>query len=317
MQRKPRYNKFSDYLKERFGEKVYKVSVDAGFSCPNRDGKLSEEGCVFCDNRTFNAYFGHKPVPLKEQIANGIKFGGSRYRAKKFLVYFQANTNTYASIEELKNIYDTINEFSNVVGLMIGTRPDCIDENILDLIESYSVNYEVWLEYGLQSIHDKTLKLINRNHTYKDFLKAYELTKGRNIKICPHVILGLPHESNSDMLETAKEIARLKPDAVKIHPLHIVKGTALEKIYKKDKFKIYSLGEYFDLLIEFLRRLYPKTIIARLTADCPRKLLVEPFWLEEKARFIQLLDKEMAKRKVFQGDLYQSSTAAVEQEKGK
>lgn len=301
---KARYRKFSDYLKERFNERVYKVSVDAGFSCPNKDGKFSDEGCIFCDNRTFNAYFGNQPIPIKEQIANGIKFGSSRYRAKKFLVYFQANTNTYASIDELKKMYDSINEFDDVAGLMIGTRPDCIDNEILDLIESYSTKYEVWLEYGLQSIHDQTLKLINRNHTYKDFLKTYSLTKNRNIKVCPHVILGLPHETTAEMLETAKEMARLKPDAIKIHPLHIVKDTNLEKLYKKDKFRIYSLGEYFDLLIEFLRYLYPETVIARLTADCPRKLLIEPQWLEEKARFIQLLDKEMDKRGIFQGDLY-------------
>ncbi|MDP8261416.1 MAG: TIGR01212 family radical SAM protein [Candidatus Kappaea frigidicola] len=305
MSQKPRYRKFSDYLKERFNERVYKVSVDAGFSCPNKDGKFSSEGCIFCDNRTFNAYFGHKPVPLKEQIANGIRLGGLRYKAKKFLVYFQANTNTYASIEELKNIYDTVNEFDNVVGLMIGTRPDCIDNEILDLIEKYSEKYEVWLEYGLQSIHDKTLKLINRNHTYEDFLKAYDLTKNRNIKVCPHVILGLPNETTTDMLTTAKEISRLKPEAIKIHPLHIVKDTNLEKFYKKDKFKIYSLGEYFNLLIEFLRYLNPEIIIARLSANCPKELLVEPKWLEEKARFIQLLDKEMDKRDVSQGDLYQ------------
>jgi hypothetical protein len=304
MQRKPRYKKFSNYLKERFNERVYKVSVDAGFSCPNKDGFLSEEGCIFCDNRTFNAYYGHKPVSLKEQISNGIKLGGKRYKAKKFLVYFQANTNTYASVEKLKNIYDSINEFENVVGLMIGTRPDCINNEILDLIESYNIRYEVWLEYGLQSIHDKTLKLINRNHTYEDFLKAYDLTKNRNIKVCPHVILGLPHETTAEMLETAKEMARLKPDAIKIHPLHIVKDTNLEKFYKKNKFKIYSLGEYFNLLIEFLRYLNPETIIARLTADCPKELLIEPKWVEEKARFIQLLDKEMDERGVSQGDLY-------------
>lgn len=301
---KARYRKFSDYLKERFNERVYKVSVDAGFSCPNKDGKFSDEGCIFCDNRTFNAYFGNQPIPIKEQIANGIKFGSSRYRAKKFLVYFQANTNTYASIDELKKIYDSINEFDDVAGLMIGTRPDCIDNEILDLIESYSTKYEVWLEYGLQSIHDQTLKLINRNHTYKDFLKTYSLTKNRNIKVCPHVILGLPHETTAEMLETAKKMARLKPDAIKIHPLHIVKNTNLEKLYKEDKFKMYSLGEYYDLLINFLRYLHPETIVARLTADCPRKLLIEPQWLEEKARFIQLLDKEMDKRGIFQGDLY-------------
>ncbi len=301
---KARYKKFSDYLKERFNERVYKVSVDAGFSCPNKDGKFSDEGCIFCDNRTFNAYFGNQRIPIKEQISNGIKFGSSRYRAKKFLVYFQANTNTYASIDELKKIYDSINEFDDVAGLMIGTRPDCIDNEILDLIESYSTKYEVWLEYGLQSMHDQTLKLVNRNHTYKDFLKTYNLTKNRNIKVCPHVILGLPHETTAEMLETAKEMARLKPDAIKIHPLHIVKDTNLEKLYKEDKFKMYSLGEYYDLLINFLRYLHPETIIARLTADCPRKLLIEPQWLEEKARFIQLLDKEMDERGIFQGDLY-------------
>ncbi len=284
---------------------MYKVSVDAGFSCPNKDGHFSKKGCIYCDNRTFNAYSGANLPPISKQISNGIKFGGSRYKAKKFFVYFQAHTNTYASIVELKKKYDSIKKFENVAGLIIGTRPDCIDKEKLDLIESYSDNYEVWIEYGLQSVHDKTLKLINRNHTYNDFLNAYKLTKGRNVKICPHVILGLPHETTDEILKTAKEMARLKPDGIKIHPLYIVKDTNLEKLYKKDKFKIYSLGEYFNLLIEFLKHLHPETIITRLTADCPRKLLIEPQWLEEKARFIQLLDKEVDKRGVSQGDLYE------------
>ncbi len=283
---------------------MYKVSVNAGFSCPNKDGHFSKKGCIYCDNRTFNAYSGTDLPPISKQISNGIKFGSSRYKAKKFFVYFQAHTNTYASIDELKKKYDSIKEFENVAGLIIGTRPDCIDKEKLDLIESYSDNYEVWIEYGLQSVHDKTLKLINRNHTYNDFLKTYKLTKGRNIKICPHVILGLPYETADEIFKTAKEMARLKPDGIKIHPLYIAKDTNLEKLYKKDKFKIYSLNEYFNLLIEFLRHLHPETIIARLTADCPRKLLIEPQWLEEKARFIQLLDKEMGKRDVCQGDLY-------------
>lgn len=300
-----RYYKFSRYLKKRFGQPVYKVSIDAGFSCPNKDGRLGEGGCIYCDNRAFshNSRIS-TPPPIEKQIKNGVKFGKRRYNAKKFMVYFQAYTNTYASPDVLKEKYDVVRKFNDVVGLAIGTRPDCVNEKILNLIESYSDNYEVWLEYGLQSIHDKTLKLINRNHTYDDFVKAVQMTRMRNIKICAHIIIGLPGETKEEMLETAKALAELKIDGVKIHPLHIVKDTKLEELYREGKYKPLELDEYVNIVTEFLQYLPPTTVIQRITADCPKELLVAPEWINNKQRVLNMIEKRLEEKDTHQGDFY-------------
>ena len=287
------YYKFSQYLREHFGARVYKVGVDAGFSCPNRDGRISKDGCIYCDNRAFsyNTRIGAKPVT--EQIERGMKFGRERYGAEKFIVYFQAYTNTYAPVAVLKETYDTIKQFQNIVGIAIGTRPDFVNEEILDLIQSYAGDYEVWLEYGLQSVHQKTLEVINRNHTYEDFLKAYELTKKRNIKICAHLIIGLPEEGKSEIVETAKEMGRLKLDGIKIHPLHIIKGTKLEELFERGLYRPLELEDYVDILKEFLNYLWPGTIIQRITADCSREFLVAPEWILDKNRLLNLIEIEI------------------------
>lgn len=287
------YNKFSNYLKGHFGARVYKVSIDAGFLCPNKDGKLSKDGCIFCDNRAFSFNSRTEPKPIEEQIEEGINFGRQRYSAEKFIIYFQAFTNTYAPLNILKERYDVVKKFNNVVGISIGTRPDAVNEEILDLIQSYCKDYEVWLEYGLQSIHQKTLEFINRNHTYEDFLKAYELTKKRGIKICTHVIIGLPEEGRSEIVETAKEMARLKLDGIKIHPMHVVKGTKLEKLFNRGLYKPLKLEEYTELLIDFLWYLWPETVIQRITADCPKELLVAPKWILNKNYFLNLIEKKL------------------------
>jgi len=305
------YYKFSEYLKGKFGCRVYKVSIDAGFSCPNKDGKLSKDGCIYCDNRAFspvrnsasrrNVGTISNGVNLEKQIENGIAFGRQRYGAEKFIVYFQAYTNTYGDIKTLKQKYDIVKKFKDIVGISIGTRPDCVDEEILDLIESYSKDYEVWIEYGLQSIHDKTLKLINRHHTYEDFVKAIKMTReprttlgsGQGIKICAHIIIGLPGETKEEMMQTAKALAKFKIDGVKIHPLHVVKDTKLEKIFKEGKYKPLELDEYVDLVTEFLQYLPPTTVIQRLTADCPKDLLVAPLWILEKNKVLNLIEKKL------------------------
>ena len=304
---KKTYYKFSDYLKERFGCRVHKVSIDAGFSCPNKDGKLSKDGCIYCDNRAFsppvrntNSKKGYKKISngarIETQIETGIKMGRERYGAEKFIVYFQAYTNTYAPLGILKERYDVVRKFKDIVGISIGTRPDCVDEEILDLIESYSKDYEVWIEYGLQSIHDKTLKLINRHHTYEDFLKAVKLTRKRNIKICTHIIIGLPNETKEEMLETAKALAKLKIDGVKIHPLHVVKGTKLEELFKKGKYKPLELDEYVNIVTEFLQYLPSDTVIQRITADCPKEFLVAPLWILDKNAVLNLVEKSYNKK---------------------
>jgi uncharacterized protein len=299
---KPVYYKFSAYLRERFGCPVYKVSIDAGFSCPNKDGKLSTDGCIYCDNKGFSLNTRQIPRPTEIQIQEGMDFGRTRFKAQKFIVYFQAYTNTYAPVTVLKEKYDVIRKFKDVVGLSIGTRPDCINDEILDLIETYTSDYEVWLEYGLQTIHQKTLDFINRRHTYEDFINAVKLTRKRkNIKICTHVIIGLPGESKEDMMATARVLGKMKLEGIKIHPLHIIKGTKLEKSFQDGTCKPLELEEYVDLAAGFLEYLWPQTVIQRLTADCPWKLLVAPLWLMEKNKVLKDIEQKMLSDGQYQG----------------
>jgi len=274
--------KYSTYLKERFGTRVHKVSVDGGFSCPNRDGKLSKDGCIYCDNRSFSFQNrGDKNLPLKTQIEQGIEAMKRRFKAKKFIIFFQAHTNTYAPVDELRQKYDTIRNFKDIVGIAIATRPDCVDKNVLELIAGYTSDYEVWLEYGLQSIHYTTLKAINRGHNYEDFLHAFEITRKHPIKICAHIILGLPNETKDMMMDTAKEMRRLKIDGIKIHPLHIIKGTNLEKLYLQGLYTHLPINDYKELLSGFISFLWQDTIIQGVGAYCPRNMLVLPDWLQE------------------------------------
>ncbi|MGB9677097.1 MAG: TIGR01212 family radical SAM protein [Candidatus Ratteibacteria bacterium] len=297
------YKKFSDYLRKKFGCRVHKISVYAGLTCPNLDGKLSRKGCIYCNNYAFSPSLKTN-LSLEKQIENGIEYGKKRFKAEKFIVYFQPFSNTYSSVEILKEKYDVVKKFPEVIGISIGTRPDCIDEEKLKLIESYNSNYEVWIEYGLQSIHDKTLKLINRNHTYSDFLNAYNITRKRNIKICSHVIIGLPEETKKDIIETAKECGKLKLDGIKIHPVHVLKNTELENLYKEGKFNVMDMEEYIDVLSDFLSYLYPETVIQRLTADSDRKYLVAPLWLLEKQKMLKLLEEKMKEKNIYQGKNY-------------
>lgn len=281
------YYRYSDYLKKRFGTRVHKVSVDAGFSCPNRDGKISTEGCIYCDNRAFSIQQRScNLLTLEEQIESGIAQARKRFKAEKFIVYFQAHTNTYAPVNQLKDKYDVVKKFKDVVSIAIATRPDCVDKGVLDLVSGYARDYEVWIEYGLQSIHDKTLKLINRGHDYADFLKAFELTRRYPIKICVHVILGLPDETEKMMMATADEMTRIKIDAIKIHPLHVVKGVALERLYNEGACSPLSLDEYSRLLKRFLEHLSPDIVVQRLSAYCPKDILVAPEWVSEKRQVL-------------------------------
>ena len=305
-----RYYKFSRYLRERFGCRVHKVSIDAGFSCPNKDGKFSKDGCIFCNNKafSFNTRPGIPPKPIDVQIKEGIDFGKRRFKAEKFIVYFQAYTNTYAPLNILKERYDIVKRFKDIVGISIGTRPDCINEEILDLIESYSSDYEVWIEYGGQSVHRKTLEFINRNHSCEDFLKAVEITKKRNIKICAHIIIGLPQETKEDMLETAKEVGRLKLDGIKIHPLYIIKETKLEELFKSGSYKPLELDEYISIATDFLEYLWQNTVIQRITADCPHELLVTPLWLLNKNKVLNEIENALLRENKFQGRKIQYTT---------
>ncbi len=295
------YYQFSEYLKERFGCRVYKVTIDAGFTCPNRDGKLGWGGCTYCNNMGFSANSRRSPRPIKEQIEQGMAFMRERYKAEKFIAYFQAYTNTYAPIDTLRRCYDTALEFEDIVALSVGTRPDCVPEPVLDLIESYKESLEVWVEYGLQSIHDATLELVNRGHDYAVFLDALERTRRRGLKICVHVILGLPGESHDDMMATAKAVGEMGIDSLKIHLMHVLKDTPLEKDLLEGRFKPLEFDEYVNLACDFLESIPPDISIQRLTADGPRSILLAPTWATEKRRTIAAIDAEMKRRGSHQG----------------
>jgi radical SAM protein (TIGR01212 family) len=298
-----RYNQYSRHLKELFGRKVYKVTLNAGFSCPNRDGKISTGGCIFCEDGGSFSQAHASELSITEQLNTSILRLKDRFGAEKFISYFQAYSNTYASVEKLKSLYDEAVLHSDVVGLSIGTRPDCVDEEKIRLINSYTAEHHVWVEYGLQSIHDKTLKLINRGHTSEDFLNAYNLTRkyGENIKICVHVILGLPDETREDMLQTAKVLANLGVDGVKIHLLCALKNTELENIYNRGEFSPLSVEEYVDSVCDFIEVLPPETVIHRLAGNGLKKILVAPTWLPEKFKVLNMIDRELERRGTYQG----------------
>jgi len=300
-----RYYTFSEYLKKRFGCRVSKISVDAGFSCPNRDGRIGKDGCIYCDNRGFSFNSRVAPRPLESQIEEGIYFASMRFKTEKFIVYFQAYTNTYAPLETLKTRYDIVKKYKNIVSIAIGTRPDSIDEDTLDLIKTYAKDYEVWLELGLQSIHNKTLEFINRGHTYEDFLNAVKMVRRKvNIKICAHVIIGLPHETEADIMETAKTLGKLKLDAIKIHPLHVIRGTKLAEMYDKGSYTSLEFDDYIRLVTGFLEYMWPRTIIQRLAADCPREFLVAPLWISEKQKVLAKIEDLLSQKDTFQGRLF-------------
>jgi len=305
-----RYYRFSTYFKDRgFKGRVQKVTVDAGFSCPNRDGKISTEGCIYCNNEGFSVNTRRATTPIKKQIEDGIVALKRRTNAEKFIIYFQAFTNTYAPVDELKGIYDSVRGFDNVVGVSIATRPDCVNKDVINLIASYKKDYEVWIEYGIQTIHNKTLEFINRGHLYEDFLSALELTrKEKDIKVCGHVIIGLPFETEDMIVETAKSIGSLKLDGIKIHPLHIIRGTKLEELYNKGRFAVLDMNEYVDLAKKFLEYMWPRTVIQRISADCPEDLLVSPFWILNKSAVLKLLEEKLKKDNTFQGKLYNNVT---------
>ena len=296
-----RYNQYSAYLKNKFNAKVYKITIDAGFSCPNRDGTISDGGCIFCDSGGSFSQAHSSLLSVKEQIDAGIDSLSQKFKAKKFMAYFQAYSNTYKPVNELKSIYDESLSHPDVVGISIGTRPDCVDDEKLDLIAGYTKNYETWLEYGLQSIHDRTLKFINRGHDYKTFLTAYEQTKQRNINVCVHVILGLPDESREDMIETAKELARLEVDGVKIHCLCAMKNTKLAQMYENGQVTLLDEDEYVSLVCDFLEVLPETTTIHRLAGNGLQSLKVAPLWLNKKFDVLNKIDEELIRRNTCQG----------------
>jgi hypothetical protein len=297
----PRYLTFNSYLRGVFGEKVYKISVDAGFTCPNRDGKISTGGCVFCDNSAFTPAKGGS---IAAQIEEGKKELGARSRAQKFIAYFQPHTNTYAPAARLDAVFREALAQPGVAGLAIGTRPDCVPEETLALLERLAKETHVWLEYGMQSSNDATLKRINRGHGSAEFVDAVKRTKGRGIKICAHVIFGLPGETRADMLRTVQLCADLKIDGIKFHHLHVVRGTALEKMYARGEASVFSLEEYVNLLSEAIEMLPPDMVVQRLFGWADAAHLVAPDWGMSRQEIQQVIERYFEEHDIRQGRKY-------------
>jgi len=298
-----RYNDLNSYLKDIFGCRVQKISIDAGLTCPNRDGTLSTRGCIYCNCSGSGTGAFATGITVKQQLAQGKKFLAKRYKAKKFIAYFQSFTNTYAPLDQLETLYQEALDDPDVVGLSIGTRPDCISEPILNLLEGYARDFMIWIEYGLQSANNRTLALINRGHDFACFKNAVTATRNRGINICAHVILGLPDETREDMLETAGAIAGMEIDGIKLHLLYVVKGTELEKLYLKGRYRCLEQQEYADRVCDFLERLPAGIIIQRLTGDPHPEALVAPSWSLKKMDTLALIRKKLETRNTWQGRL--------------
>jgi len=301
-------NRFYDlntYFKDIFGHRVHKIAIDAGMSCPNRDGTLSTRGCIYCNERGSGTGFFQQGLSITDQIENAKRFLAKRYKARKFIAYFQAFTSTYAPLPRLRRLYDEALAVADVAGLSIGTRPDCVNEEILSLLESYAKTHLIWIEYGLQSAHDRTLALINRGHNFNAFEEAVRATRNRGIKICVHVILGLPGESQRDMLETAKIISQMGLDGIKFHMLYVVRGTAMEAMYRQGAYPCMTRDAYVDVLCEFLACLPKTMVIQRLTSDPHPDELVAPGWAMEKKQTLELIHQTLKEMDLYQGKHFQ------------
>ncbi|MBW2091741.1 MAG: TIGR01212 family radical SAM protein [Deltaproteobacteria bacterium] len=294
-----RYYSLNRYFRTRFGCPVAKISLDAGLSCPNRDGTLSRRGCIFCDEKGSGTGAARSGLALTEQIDRGL--ARLKGRADKFVAYFQAFTNTYAPPQTLKEMWDLALAPKEVVGLSIGTRPDCLTDETLDLLEGYARDYEVWLELGLQSASDKTLAFINRGHTAADFARAVSRVKGRGIKTLAHVILGLPHEGEREILATADFIANLKLDGVKIHSLYVSSGTELARLYRQGNFQCLTQEEYTRLAVGFLEAVPSSMVIHRMTGDPDPARLVAPDWSRHKHQTIAFIRQRLEELDTWQG----------------
>ena len=300
-----RYNAYPEYFRRHFGERVQKISVDAGFTCPNRDGTLAYGGCTYCDNDAFNPSYCTPGKSIIQQINEGIEFHAKRYRrAKKFLVYFQAYSNTYAQLEQLKKTYAEALSFPNVIGLVIGTRPDCIDDEKLAYFKELSEKYYVIIEYGIESCYNSTLERINRQHTFEQSISALQKTASAGIRTGAHIIFGLPGESREQMLKEAEILSNLPINTIKFHQLQIVRGTIMEQDYKTDSsnYELFELSDYIDFVIQFIERLNPEFIIERFTGEMPPRFIVAPDWgLIRNDQINRLIEKKLEEEGTWQG----------------
>ena len=298
-----RYRDLNTALREHFGCRVQKISLDAGMTCPNRDGTLGDGGCIYCNVRGSGTGLS-RHYSITEQLERGKAKLTRRYKAKKFIAYFQSFSNTYASPQDLKDLYLEALAVEDVVGLAIGTRPDCVPDSVLDLLSELNQRTYLWIEYGLQSAHDRTLELINRGHHLDTFVDAVERSRQRELNICVHVILGLPEEDKTDMLATARALGKLDIQAVKIHLLYVIENTALAELYLRGDYRCLSRKEYVDIVCDFLALLPPQVVIHRLTGDAHPGELLAPKWALDKQTNLQAIRETLRRRNLWQGKFF-------------
>jgi len=295
-----KFYSFNDYLRGKFGERVHRINIDAGFTCPNLDGTLGRDGCIYCNNKGFSRY-ALQDIPVEKQIEDSILFYEKRMGVKKFIAYFQAFTNTHAPVDVLRERYSIIRKYPQIVGLSISTRPDCVDEQKLDLIAGFAKDYLVWVEYGLQTTEDSVLKEINRGHTFEDFTKSLKITRERGINAGVHVILGLLGQTQALIRQDVEKLARLDIQGVKFHVLHILKDTKLEKLSSSNPMGLMSKEEYVTAVCDFIERLPKSVVILRLVSSASADYLIAPLWLKNKAETIADIGKELERRNTHQG----------------
>ena len=302
-----RYNDYNSFVKLHFGERVQKISLDVGFSCPNRDGSKGYGGCTYCNNDTFNPDYCEPLKSITAQLEQGIEFFAKRGKNKKYLAYFQAYTNTYSDIESLKAMYQEALSVPKVVGLVIGTRPDCISDEIIDYLEGLAKKYFISLDFGVESTNEATLVNVNRCHSFSDAVNTYKKCMNKGFHLGAHIILGLPCETKDERMHHAMELSKLPIDTLKIHHLQIVKNSIMEVQYKRnpEKFKLFALEEYVDFITDFIGHLRPDIIIERFISEASKDLLIAPKWGGvRKQEILDRIDKMLIKKKSWQGKFY-------------
>ncbi len=296
-----RYNAFSDRLKREFGCRVHRIGVDAGFTCPNRDGTVGTGGCIYCGGRGSGSHGILPELGVREQVEHGKEIMARKYKARRFIAYFQAYSNTHAPVDRLRRLYDEALASPDVVGLIVGTRPDCLPPEVLDLLGEYAQKTWFWLELGMQSHLDRTLEYLGRGHDFRTFEEGVRRVKGAGLRLCCHLMLGLPGETREEMLAGADTLNSLGVDGVKLHLLHIMKGTELELRYQRGEVGVMERDDYVGLVCDYLERLESGIVIQRLTGDGGRDHLVAPLWSLKKFEVLNAIDAELERRGTRQG----------------
>ena len=303
----PHYNDYGTWIRRQFPYRVQKISIDAGFTCPNRDGRISTGGCIYCDNRTFNPSYCQRRHSVTQQLEEGKRFFAHKYPDMKYLAYFQAFTNTYAPLSQLKALYEEALQVDDIVGIVIGTRPDCVSDELLDYLAELNQRTFVLVEYGIESANNDTLLRINRGHSFEQSQEAIQRTKQRGLLTGAHIILGLPGEDAAESLRQASIISSLPIDILKIHQMQIIRGTRLADEFAANPFHIYTVDEYIQLIAEYIQRLRPDLILERFVSQSPKELLIAPHWGLKNYEFTNLLVNHLKQNKIYQGQFFLKS----------